>query len=586
MNDEIELGEGIDPRSCVAEHRHLVARTLDPDVRLVRLAGEYGVQDGGDVAVHPAAETLVLDIAETVLYVLVGLELIGGFAHEAGGENGRFSRARERVRRRARLVDIAHHAVERGDADGRLRGLRILVGRHAEGDAARFAVRVELDALFQIGLVYMADGGYLLERVFGGLVLVRLEGRLALDGGAVLESDLVGAEQGGGVRRLVVRRKREGLRGVSRCGVVVDVALVFLGDVVEHAARAQQGACRIVGVDEEGEVRPLRTELLVVKVVFDDVANPAEHHGDVGAGANGQPNVGTRRIGRETGVDDDGLRARSAQLDDGAACRRGRVSRRSRAPHDVSVDGDGGVVQLRAARVGDGGVARAVYERHGEVARQIALSAAGLEHVARAPEVAEPRGAEELRGSAAAGGAQETFEARLLLHLHKRIGDGVDRLFPRNALPLVSAAFPNALHGVLVAVRMVERLNAGQPFRAYAAFGHGVGGIAFKFDDASVLDVRDYAAVGDACTARSVHELDFIRSVGLLGMNEIVHRRSSCYGCCRRGERCCLGEAAARHVFRCHLPFLSVSFVVFRCSMSTEEAFLGVDLIGSTGFPA
>lgn len=66
----------VNPRRGVAEHGHLVARAFDPDVRPIRLAGEDGVQDGGNVAVHPAAQTLVLHVAQAILDVLRRLELV------------------------------------------------------------------------------------------------------------------------------------------------------------------------------------------------------------------------------------------------------------------------------------------------------------------------------------------------------------------------------------------------------------------------------------------------------------------------------------------------------------------------------
>ena len=105
-------------------------------------------------------------------------------------------------------------------------------------------------------------------------------------------------------------------------------------------------------------------------------------------------------------------------------------------------------VQLGAAGVGDGGVTYAVDQRHGVVARQVALRATRLEHVARAPEVAETRRAEELRVAAAARGAEETFEAGFVLHVHERVGDGVDGFLPADALPLVAATFAHALQSL------------------------------------------------------------------------------------------------------------------------------------------
>ena len=235
------------------------------------------------------------------------------------------------------------------------------------------------------------------------------------------------------------------------------------------------------------------------------------------------PHVGAGSVGGVARVDDHRLGARGAQLNYGTTGRRGCMLSRAGAPHHVGVDGHGGVVQLGAAGVGDGGVTYAVDQRHGVVARQVALRATRLEHVARAPEVAETRRAEELRVAAAARGAEETFEAGFVLHVHERVGDGVDGFLPADALPLVAATFAHALHGVLVAVGVIQRLNAREALGAHSALGHGVGRVAFELDDAAVLHVRDDAAVRDAGAARRVHELDLVSRVRLVAFDQIVH---------------------------------------------------------------
>ena len=283
------------------------------------------------------------------------------------------------------------------------------------------------------------------------------------------------------VGAVVVGAEREGLGDLALLRVEVHIPLIFCGDVGKHLGGAQKLAvlgdvfCHgrqahvVARVDEERQVRPLLAEVLVsgnflVELVLDDVVHPAEHHRHVGAGLDRQPHVGLGGIGVEARVDDDGLAPVRAQLSHATARSRGRMPRGTRAPDDVSL-GDAavarGLVELRAAGVGDRRVAQAVYERHGVVARQVALRAAGLEHVARAPEVAETRRAEELRVSAAARRREQTVLAGLVAHVDERLSDGFRRLIPGNALPFVAGLLAHALHGILVAVRMVQCLHAG-----------------------------------------------------------------------------------------------------------------------------
>ena len=330
----------------------------------------------------------------------------------------------------------------------------------------------------------------MVDRELVGLLLVGLEGSLRLDGGAVGQGDIVGAEQRRVIGSLVVRAQSERLGYLAGFFIVVDIALVLGGDVGKHLAGTQERACRVARVHQEGQIGPLGAELLVVELLVDNVARPVQHHGNVGAGANRQPHVGAGSVGGVARVDDHRLGARGAQLNYGTTGRRGCMLSRAGAPHHVGVDGHGGVVQLGAAGVGDGGVTYAVDQRHGVVARQVALRATRLEHVARAPEVAETRRAEELRVAAAA---------------------------------LVLAALAHAAHGVLVAVGVIQRLNAREALGAHSALGHGVGRVAFELDDAAVLHVRDDAAVRDAGAARRVHELDLVSRVRLVAFDQIVH---------------------------------------------------------------
>ena len=87
VHDEVEFREGLDPRAGIAQRGHLVARALDPHLGLVGLAGKHGGKHRGNVAVHPAAQALVLAIAQTLQNGVVGLELVFCVSDEARRED-------------------------------------------------------------------------------------------------------------------------------------------------------------------------------------------------------------------------------------------------------------------------------------------------------------------------------------------------------------------------------------------------------------------------------------------------------------------------------------------------------------------
>ena len=272
-------------------------------------------------------------------------------------------------------------------------------------------------------------------------------------------------------------------------------------------------------VDEEGQIRPLHAPGLVVELVLDDVAGPAVGHGHVGAGANGQPHIGLGSVGSEARVDDHGLHALHAQVVHRTSARGHMALRRIGAPHDQTGRHGALVVDLAHRGVGDRGVVAAVQHGLGAHARQVALGAARLEEVAAAERLQETVQAEELRVSTAARGDNELHRI-LLVDLREVVGDGVDSLLPRDALPLVGTALAHALHGILHAVGIVQSLHSRQALGADAPLRHGVDGVALDLDHAAVLHVHEHAAVGNAGAAGRVddfHRLLFRRFLGARG---------------------------------------------------------------------
>lgn len=84
-----------------------------------------------------------------------------------------------------------------------------------------------------------------------------------------------------------------------------------------HLFRLQRQAR--VRIHEEGVVGPVLAELLVVELVRDNVVEPAQKHGDVTHGTNGQPDVGLGRLFGIVGVDDNGLYAALSHFGVGAS---------------------------------------------------------------------------------------------------------------------------------------------------------------------------------------------------------------------------------------------------------------------------
>lgn len=87
-------------------------------------------------------------------------------------------------------------------------------------------------------------------------------------------------------------------------------------------------------------------------------------------------------------------------------------------------------------------------------------------------------------------------------------GDRVDRLLPGNALPLVLAALADAHERILVAVRVIERADAGQALGAHGTVAHRIVGVALELHHAAVAHVRKNGAV---VNARATAGLDDLR---------------------------------------------------------------------------
>lgn len=121
-----------------------------------------------------------------------------------------------------------------------------------------------------------------------------------------------------------------------------------------------------------------------------------------------------------------------------------------------------------------------------------------------------------MRVTAAARGGHNGLGAVLFSGFHHLVRDDIDRFIPADAFPFVFAAFADTDHRVLVAVRMVKRVDAGKAFGAERAFAHRIVRIAFDFDNPSVANMRADTAVMDTGSACRRDDLSVIFLIGVL----------------------------------------------------------------------
>ena len=424
----------------------------------------------------------------------------------------------------AGLVDAAHDGVEAHAAERHLGGGLGHVRRHAVGDAA-VVLDVELDGLLDLVSLQPALLGRLLERPGIGLLLVDLTGGLVL-----LAVELAGPEDLGIHGRIGGSGVLEGRYGV-RLQIEAHVGRGVLGrrllEVGEQFLRLH-GQLR-VRVNQEGQVRPVLRELLVVELVLEDVAEPREQKLRVGAGTYGQPHVGLHGVGREVRVDDHGLHAGGAELRHAAAGLSGLGHGGLGAPDDHDL---GLVVvhleDLLDGVVGDGLVVAAVEELREGPTGQVALGAAGLEDGRATEGHGKRHGLHERVGAAAAHAGEERVVAVLVdsvLDMGGRLGDG---LVPGDDLPLVLAALAGPAQGVQDAARAVHGVQLVEALDAQAAAGHRGLRIALEPHDHAVLQVGDGRAhLNAAMTARAhLRQALGTRDARLAGAGELLFRRS------------------------------------------------------------
>ena len=295
------------------------------------------------------------------------------------------------------------------------------------------------------------------EAVHLARALLELEGLLALPvaRGGVVPHELAA--------QLVVHHEAGARAALDDVALLEELRLE--GIAVEARARSGLGRLHVLH-HEVGQVGPALDPHLVVELVVHDDVEPAQGHGGVGAGAQGQPDVGLLAQVGHARVDDDELLGLRSGVDHGAA----RVvvvgELGAAAPHDQ----DGSAVDGGVPGVGAVGLQRGTH-----VARALAdlVGLVGVHGVKNARETQGAGHAVDARGAA----HRETgVAATLSLDLVDLLSGGLKSLVPGDTHPagIVLALGVRALQRVAQTVGVVASLQRGLALRAAVARrGHG-----------------------------------------------------------------------------------------------------------------
>ena len=441
-----------------------------------RGVGAHGLFDlvGGNLGdLGDTVERVLLQVVLPLLPDRLGLDhlAIGELDLHAVGPQLRILRQALRVRLGALLVALAGPVgvVGRVGRVGELRG----VGQPRIGDD---------------GLVGVLDPGT------GGRDLVLLALPLAFLGvpvGRLLVGGVPADEAAVGV---LLRRR------LPELGDPLAVEVGFGEQAARHvdaAVHLQEVA--LVGlavglrVVEERAVGPALHEVLVVGVVVDDPLQPAERHGQVGADADGKPQVG--------------LLAQRAH----ARVNQNVLVGALRAVHDGTVGGvvigvlgrgaplhvhDGALLDLHPRR------ALLIGEHAAEVARPLADLVGGMEVVG--PEDGLQGAVGRLRPHArGTAHGEDRLSAVLVDELVVLGADLVHGLGEVHAHPagIVLALGVGALHGVAQTIGVVQRQHGRLGLRAAVAAAVCVGLVTFYLDDLVVLHGDPHTAFAFAARA-------------------------------------------------------------------------------------
>ena len=546
VHAEVDVGVSLVPLLAVAHDAVLVAGLLPAHRDLVGLSGQQrlahrrqGVQlplvhglvlqrpQASQLVVHKslllglAIDTLRIPALHSCLGTAKVLALgqahrptdaegllIGTVAPEVGGTRGVARFGLLLGEHHARLVHLAAQHVQGHSTEDEVRGQLAHIGELTSADT-RERGGVQLDrTLDSVGIDPGELSGFLQGEVLAGLPL-DLAGALAqtpvhlgfteyhridrrvLRGGVGEGLHAVGASIEAHVGRRIVH-----VVGVGR-GVHV---------VGPHLFRLQRQAR--VRIHEEGVVGPVLAELLVVELVRDNVVEPAQKHGDVTHGTNGQPDVGLGRLFGIVGVDDNGLYAALSHFGVGASGIGCAGSARLGAPQHHALHGRlpgvphlAGVVALVAV------VGATAHPLARAVGGQIALAAtAGNAH--RSANGILGDALEHVTvGAATASAHHDGIGAVLPRSQGHLLAHDIVGLIPRHDFPVVAAAGSYAPHGMQYMARAVHQMLLVEGLGAQAALGQGTVVVALDLHHHAVFGVHPQRTAVVAAMAAAVMAL-------------------------------------------------------------------------------
>ncbi len=301
------------------------------------------------------------------------------------------------------------------------------------------------------------------------------------------------------------------------------------------------GLPRLVLAEEERGVGPAAHHGVVVGLVLDDPVEPAERQGAVGAGAQGQPDVGLLGQRRDARVDADVRRSVRGHVGNGAV---GGVV--------VGVLNGSAPLQihLRLGLYLHPGGAHLVGHDAGPMARALA-------HLIGQVRV---RGAEQLlhtlvgakRPHARRAAHHEDGLSAVLVHaLAQTLAGQLEGLIQRDAHPtgIVGALGVGALHGVAQAIRMIGSVHGRLRLRAAMAAALGRRFVALHLDGLAVLHRHPHAALHLAARAAARAHMGELASggVGIFGEGPHGGDHRGAYCGSRTGDGHRLHEVASRH---------------------------------------
>ena len=157
-------------------------------------------------------------------------------------------------------------------------------------------------------------------------------------------------------------------------------------------------------------------------------------------------------------------------------------------------------------------------------ARVEALRETRLAPVRGAERVTEARHPADVM-AARARAHRDRLGSALRADLEHLLGDLVERLVPRDALPLAGAARPDAALRILQAVGVIDELRGRRADRAEIAVIQRTLGIALDLRELAVFDVHQRAAAAVAAAADALQNLDVARHSSWLGGCYCAHVR-------------------------------------------------------------